>query len=344
MLKHHTLPRIALRLTLLAVFAGLTLVATAQEGTVKSPESKHAADLAVRKAGQAKFDKDTKKFGVELYLDPNSNKWLAISETGFLAVQPTGPYAEAKDKAPESKYGHDLRIRKAGQGNFDKDTKKWGTEAFQDPHTNSMIYISETGSIAIPSAAPFKDAMGKEADWKYALELPVRKANEKVFGMDTKKYGVEVFVDPNTNYLIYATEVASLAVVPGKATVAGKVKDPERKEGLRLSVRKAGQKDFNPETTKDYGLEIYQDPNSGNVVFISDTGSIAVLPGATYNDTLKAKGADWKYGLDIKVRKAGQPEFGAENAKFGVEVFQHDATSSLIFISETGAVAVVPVK
>jgi hypothetical protein len=341
MTNHRSL-RLGLRVLVLAAFCGAGLI-LAQDNTVKSPESKHASDLAVRKAGESKFTKDTRKFGVEVYLDPNSSKWLTISQTGFLAVEPAGAYND-KGGPPDSKYGHDLRIRAAGQGNFDKDTKKFGVEAFLDPKYNTLIYITESGSLAVAPGSAYKDAKGKEAEWKYALELPVRKATEKTFGPDTRKYGVEVFVDPNTNYLLFMTDAGDLAAAPGTVKIAGKIKDPERKEGLRLSVRKAGEKDFNPMTTKDYGLEIYQDANSGGILFISDTGAIAVLPNASYNDSLKAKGAEWKYGLDIKVRKAGQPEFGPDNAKFGVEVFLHEATNSLIYISETGGISVVPAK
>jgi len=59
---------------------------------------------------------------------------------------------------------------------------------------------------------------------------------------------------------------------------AGKAKDPVWLHGLDLRSRKAGEKDFGPDTKK-YGIEIFKDENNGNLIYISETGSIAVVPG-----------------------------------------------------------------
>ena len=44
--------------------------------------------LRVRKADEEKFDDKTQKFGIEVFLDPNNNKVVYISETGSIAVLP----------------------------------------------------------------------------------------------------------------------------------------------------------------------------------------------------------------------------------------------------------------
>jgi hypothetical protein len=59
---------------------------------------------------------------------------------------------DSKPKAPEWKHGMELRVRKAGEADFNKDTKKYGLEVFRDENNGNLIYISETGAIAVVPA------------------------------------------------------------------------------------------------------------------------------------------------------------------------------------------------
>ena len=72
---------------------------------------------------------------------------------GLGALVATMPLAQAwqevKPKAPDWKHGMELRVRKAGEADFNKDTKKIGIEVFRDENNGNLIYISETGSIAV---------------------------------------------------------------------------------------------------------------------------------------------------------------------------------------------------
>jgi len=56
---------------------------------------------------------------------------------------------EDKAKAPEWKHGMEVRVRKAGEADFNKDTRKYGIEVFRDENNGNLVYISETGSIAV---------------------------------------------------------------------------------------------------------------------------------------------------------------------------------------------------
>jgi len=72
---------------------------------------------------------------------------------GCLVTQNVFLYAQAgKTKEPTWLHGLELRVRKAGEADFTKDTKKWGLEVFRDENTGSLIYISETGSISVVPA------------------------------------------------------------------------------------------------------------------------------------------------------------------------------------------------
>jgi hypothetical protein len=61
------------------------------------------------------------------------------------------------------------------------------------------------------------------------------------------------------------------------AQTEDKGKVPVWKHGVELRVRKGGEKDFDSRTPR-IGIEVYQDENNGNLIYLSETGSIAVVP------------------------------------------------------------------
>jgi len=335
----------ATRLLLLALAGGLVVglaQSPAQPGKVKSPESKHAMDLAARKANQDKFA-DATKYGVEVYLDPNVDQFVCVTDKGVVALQPKAGWNEAKGKAPTWKHAMNLRVRKAGEKDFDKDkTQKIGVEVYQDPNTGNLVYITDTGHVASIAGAAWAEAKGKAPEWKLAMELPARKAAEKEITKDTKRYGVEVFNDPFTNHLIFIAETGSIAVVPGTAKVEGKVKDPVSKSAMSLAIRKAGEADFNDKTQR-HGVEVFADPNTGKLILISEQGQIAVPQATAYVESGKGKAPEWQHGLELAARKAGENSFGPMTAKFGLEVFKDEGTGSILYVTEKGSLA-VPVK
>jgi len=56
-----------------------------------------------------------------------------------------------------------------------------------------------------------------------------------------------------------------------------------------------------------------------------------------------AKKPTWLHGLDLNVRKGGELDF-SKAQKIGVEVFRDENNGNLIYISETGAIAVTQGK
>jgi hypothetical protein len=216
-----------------------------------------------------------------VFKDENTGYLVYASETGEITQAPAANVApEPKTKTPTWMHGIEFKVRKGGENDFTKDTKKYGVEVFKDENTGYFIYISETGSIAQAPAAPKPaDGKTKAPTWMHGLEFRVRKAGESDFTKDTKKYGVEVFKDENTGYLVYICETGAIAVVPGKGqpTDAKSAKSPEWLHGLEFRVRKAGEEEFGKDTKK-WGLEVFRDENNGNLVYISETGSLTVVP------------------------------------------------------------------
>jgi hypothetical protein len=69
---------------------------------------------------------------------------------GFLVSDLGRNYLLAQeDKKPKWSHGLMLRVRKADEPDFNKDTKKVGVEVFTDENNGNLIYISETGDIAV---------------------------------------------------------------------------------------------------------------------------------------------------------------------------------------------------
>ena len=67
---------------------------------------------------------------------------------------------------------------------------------------------------------------------------------------------------------------------PGAALAqpaAEAVKGATFSHALVLKVRKSDEVDFS-DTTKRFGVEVLRDENNGNLIYISETGSIAVVP------------------------------------------------------------------
>jgi hypothetical protein len=63
-------------------------------------------------------------------------------------LRDTAAYAQ-EAKGPKWTHGLMLRARKGDEGDFTKDTKKYGVEVFVDENNGNLIYISETGSISV---------------------------------------------------------------------------------------------------------------------------------------------------------------------------------------------------
>jgi hypothetical protein len=256
----------------------------------------------------------------------------------------TNPNRAQEPKEPkklEWTHAFDLAARKFGEVDFTPTTQRFGVEALRDFNLGRGLYVTEKGSIALaPGFEAVRPAnISKGPAWITGLDLPARKAGEKEFTKTTKIYALEVFRDPNTEDYLYITEHGALAAAQAAGKVRSTDKAPQWVHSVDLNVRKGGVKDW--KDAGKVGIEVYRDPNTGNLVYISDMGSIAVI---AEGDETKAtdKAPSWLHGLDLSVRKANEPTFTKETRKYGVEVFRDEATDNLIYVCESGAIAVAP--
>jgi hypothetical protein len=68
------------------------------------------------------------------------------------------------------------------------------------------------------------------------------------------------------------------------------------------------------------------------------------LPFVYAQDGNKVKAWDWKHSMEVYVRKAGEANFSRDTKKYGIEVYRDENNGNLVYISETGSIAVVPAK
>jgi hypothetical protein len=251
----------------------------------RKPTWMHGIELNVRPAGTVEWAK-AKPFSIEVFRDEVNGNWIYLNHRGNLSVVPGASGAKAPTdpvKTPVWLHGFDLKARKYGDKIFDKNTKAWSIEVFRDESNGNLIYICESGFMAVvpgfdklPSPTP----KPKDAEHLHGLDLKVRKGGSKDFGTGNKLYGVEAFRDENTGNLIYLTETGSLTVVPGKQNLAVPTKDPSEPKfthGLDLKCRRFGDKDWDKNTPL-FGIETFNDDNTGCTIYIIETGAIAAAP------------------------------------------------------------------
>lgn len=270
------------------------------------------------------------------------NPLLFLAVAGFLTMQGEIASAQQQPKAPLWSHAFDLSCRKFGESDFTKDTKKYGLEVFKDINNGLGVFICQTGDLAATTnfdkvSPPIKDS--KAPVWTAGLDLKARKAGELEFTDKTKTYALEVFYDENTGNWIYVTEVGRIAVATGTNNTPKDLKSPKWLHSIDLKVRKGGEKEW--KDAKAYGLEIYQDMNNDNLIYISETGAIAVVPGGAPEKADK-KAPDWFHGQDLQCRKYGEPDFTKKTRKYGIEIFRDNYAGNWVILSETGNIAVLP--
>ena len=75
---------------------------------------------------------------------------LTAAFVGGLVIGDLRSIVYAQDpKGPKWSHGLMLRVRKADQPDFDKNTPKVGVEVFMDENNGNLIYITDTGSISV---------------------------------------------------------------------------------------------------------------------------------------------------------------------------------------------------
>ncbi|QEL13162.1 hypothetical protein [Limnoglobus roseus] len=243
-------------------------------GDKKAADWAFAHELRVRKSTEEAFTKDTKKYAIEAYKDLGSGNLLYVTDQKTIAFGPL-PKDLKTEAEPAFHHGLTLKVRGLSEDDFSK-AKKFGVDVSKDGNTGGLIYVTEAGSIATaaaPAAPPGESVKAPKA--LHGMKLQARKADEGDFTAQTRAYAVEAYSDPNSGAVVYFCETGAIATAPQPAQVT---KGPPRwHHSFLLKARKPGEKDF--EKAAKFGVEAFVDQNTGHTVYISETGSIAVVPG-----------------------------------------------------------------
>jgi hypothetical protein len=222
----------------------------------------------------------------------------------------------------------DLPVRDWDAKEFAADTPKVLVEVFYDTAGNELVYVSESGALAVVDE-PAGAAKVAAPRWLYRLPLKVRPAGENDFTRAPIKINVEVYLHEPTGHLLYVGHNGSLAVVSTKKTFADlKAKPPRWAHALDLMTRKPDQKDFDAKTPK-IGIEVYADDNAGVLIYATDAGTLAAVPGEAKELAARdIKGPVWHTQWVV--------------GKFAAEVFTNPNAGHTVIVTDAGGLAVVP--
>lgn len=319
---------------------GITLALSAAPSTAQpassKPEWMAAHDLKVRKGKDTDWEK-AYKIGVEVFTDPAAHAVVAINAAGNIAV---APIESSPAKKVDWVGALSFSVRGANEKLFTANSTLFGVEVFKGAVAGHLLYVTERGGLAFHATT---SAGGdKDPQFQYGLSLKVRKPDQERFTADSKAYGIEAYKDNNTSGLVYITEaglITTSAAVPEKTPTQDEIKKPKALYGLTARVRKADEAEFTDKTQK-FGIEVFRDENTNTLIYLSETGSIAAAPPV---EIKKDDKLTWMHAMVLKARAGGESDF-SKAKRYGIEVFMDKHTGHVLFVTETGAIAVLPQK
>jgi hypothetical protein len=245
---------------------------------IKPPQWSHAMEVRVRKAGEADFTDKTQRYGIEVFIDPNSGNVIYITDNGYIAIAASSK-PPAQIKSPQWSHAMEVRVRKAGEADFTDKTGLYGIEAYIDANNGNALYIAETGSLTVVAATepPPPPAQIAGPKWSGAFELKIRRLGEATFSATTKSIGAEIYFDPNMRKSFIVTQTGILCGVDGTAGAANDRRPPQWLQRMELRARKGGEANFTDKTQR-YPVEVYTGEVPAAVIYVSESGAVSAAP------------------------------------------------------------------
>jgi hypothetical protein len=171
----------------------------------------------------------------------------------------------------------------------------------------------------------------------YRLDLRVRKPTETELSRASRGLAVQVYLDRQAGRLFYvAEEGKALAVAPaGKGPATARAARSLYR--LVLPVRRWDDKTFGADTPK-VAVEVYHDENNGNLLYVSHTGSLAVVPGVTAAADKPTRPAKWLDRLPLRVRQGGD-DIAFPTLHCNVEVYRDENSGCVVYVADNGSLA-----
>ncbi len=77
--------------------------------------------------------------------------------------------------------------------------------------------------------------------------------------------------------------------------------------------------------------------------FIVGATTVGFLP-RVYAQATDIKSPKWQYGMSLKARQGSEADLSPTTKKIGLEVYRDENNGNLIYVSDAGAIAVLPAK
>jgi hypothetical protein len=300
------------------------------------PQAAYTLDLRARLPAEKDFSDKSLKVAVHVSHDPRAGRlFYAAADGKALAVVPAGQDGSGdRDKAPRRLHRLLLPVRGWDEKAFGDQTPKVSVEVYCDENTGNVVYLSHAGFFAVVHGLKVDAGKAaKEPRWLDRLRLKVRPSDEKDFVFEYLKCNLEVYEDENTGCMVYVTANGALSVIAlGKAGDGKETREPAWDHAVLSRARAYREEDFTPKTLT-WSAEVFLDEGRGVRVYATDKLQVAATPGGKAKDPNKVQPLEWQKRLRSKEAKEG--------GKWSAEVFLNPNNDDQLFVTASGALAVV---
>jgi hypothetical protein len=237
----------------------------------RPPQLSHRLLLPVRTSDEDRIGEATAKVSVEVYRDENNGNLVYLTHEGAVAVVAgVKPSAGKADK--EAKWLGRLRMKvRENADDFGRAILHCSVEVYCDENTGCVIYAAEKRGFAVVAGAKAAEEKDEQAaEWSHALSFRVRAPNEDDFTAKTATFDTEVYRDEARDTWVYVLPSFRLAAVPARRRVAAGDKIEAVRWERRVGPKEAG--------AGKWSAEEFLNPNTGDRLFITAAGALAVLP------------------------------------------------------------------
>jgi hypothetical protein len=300
------------------------------------PQVAYTLDLRARRPAEKDITDSSLSLAVQIAHDPRvGRQFYSAADGKALAVVSAGkdPTGDG-NKAARRLHRLLLPVRGLDDKAFSDKTPKVSVEVYRDENNGNLVYLSHTGFFAVVHGPKVDgDKAAKDPKWLDQLRLKVRPSGENDFTFEYLKCNVEVYRDENSGCLVYVAPNGVLAVVaPDNAGDGKEGREPTWDHAVQFRARAYDDEDFSPKTAT-WSAEIYLDEERGVRGYATDKLQLAATLSGKAKDPNRIKPLEWQ--------KRVRFNDATDGCQWSAEVFSNLNTDDQLFVTATGALAVV---
>lgn len=160
--------------------------------------------------------------------------------------------------------------RVVGETYLSRETTVFRVTLLEEPNLKQFVYVTGEGSLAVSRHRPET----RRYRMPHGYALAARRPDETVFGQTPRQFSVDVFELPGSKTLFWRARASGRISVTEGAPTAAPTMPPELIQRLRLR-RQLEPTNPSTDADKQASVDIYRDPNTGALIYVSHTGDIA---------------------------------------------------------------------